>query len=220
MWQDAKGYRFHCWDFEDLYLSPQRQIYLIWQFNPLRDVLTVIKERTSAFKVSLPPSSAFTLNRNPTSWLFYPSQFTLECNLEGTFRKFLNSHLYVMFSLRLCKTMTFYTFTICKISTQTKYYYPSLCKNYIKTYFFPFSKIHWWSHQTGYCVRDFWLDLLCMKTIRGLILQALYCSTQLGLAAKPAALQADCREEEIWAGYLGCFNWDYRTQQGGWGGGH
>lgn len=87
VWQDAKGYRYHCWDLEDLYLSPQRQIYLIWQFNPLRDVLTVIKERTWAFKVSLrglPSSSALTLNRkhNPTSWLFYPSQLTLECNLE------------------------------------------------------------------------------------------------------------------------------------------
>lgn len=54
-----------------------------------------------------------------------------------------------------------------------------------------------------------------MKTIRGLILKALGCSTQLGLAAKPAALQADCKEETLgW--YLGFFNWDYRTQKGGW----
>lgn len=53
VWQHAKGYRFQRWDLEDLYLSPQRQIYLIWQLNPLRDALTVIKERTSVSKVSL-----------------------------------------------------------------------------------------------------------------------------------------------------------------------
>ena len=36
-----------------------------------------------------------------------------------------------------------------------------------------------------------------MKTIRVLILKVLDCSTQLGLAAKPAALQADYREGKL-----------------------
>lgn len=80
VWRDAKGYRFHCWDWKDLDLSTQWQIYLIWQFNPLRDALTVIKERTSALKVS----SALTLNEmhNPTNWLFHPSEHISECNLQ------------------------------------------------------------------------------------------------------------------------------------------
>lgn len=34
-----------------IYIYPPRQIDLIWQFNPLRDVLSVIKEKTSASRI-------------------------------------------------------------------------------------------------------------------------------------------------------------------------
>lgn len=44
-WLDTKGYGSDCWELEDLYCSPQRGIYLIWQFNPLRQLFRKIKEQ-------------------------------------------------------------------------------------------------------------------------------------------------------------------------------
>lgn len=80
---------------------------------------------------------------------------------------------------------------------------------------FPLSKIR----DIDGVINGLWLDLLWhMKTIKSaFFLKALDDSTQLGLAAKPAALQADYREGKL--GWIFSFffflNWDYTNTAGG-----